>query len=260
MCIVALAWQVVEGLPICLLSNRDEFYIRPTQSLRHWQDSPIIAGQDLQSGGTWMGITETGRWAVITNYRDASDQRIYPTSRGEIVADYLASDLPPIRFAQQLEQRQQDYAGFNLIVGDRQQAVYMSNRGEAPQVLAHGVYVMSNGLMSEHWAKTQHLRQRFVQEFLPLLALPEVSESDLQQVAWDILEDQRQRLPEQLPQTGIAQELEQLLSSTFIASPNYGTRCSNFLRCFQQHVVWLEKIQQGPQQGKIQRIEFSYSG
>ncbi|MHA3104242.1 NRDE family protein [Acinetobacter sp. ANC 3791] len=260
MCIVALAWQVVEGLPICLLSNRDEFYIRPTQSLRHWQDSQVIAGQDLQSGGTWMGITETGRWAVITNYRDASDQRTYPTSRGEIVADYLASNLPPIRFAQQLEQRQQDYAGFNLIVGDRQQAVYMSNRGEAPQVLAHGVYVMSNGLMSEYWAKTQHLRQRFVQEFLPLLALPEVSESDLQQVAWDILEDQRQRLPEQLPQTGIAHELEQLLSSTFIASPNYGTRCSNFLRCFQQHVVWLEKIQQGPQQGKIQRIEFSYSG
>lgn len=260
MCIVALAWQVVEGLSICLLSNRDEFYLRPTQSLRHWQDSPIIAGQDLQSGGTWMGITETGRWAVITNYRDASDQRTYPTSRGEIVADYLASDLPPIRFAQQLEQRQQDYAGFNLIVGDRQQAVYMSNRGEAPQVLAHGVYVMSNGLMSEHWAKNQHLRQRFVQEFLPLLALPDVSESDLQQVAWDILEDQRQRLPEQLPQTGIARELEQLLSSTFIASPNYGTRCSNFLRCFQQHAVWLEKTQQGAQQGKIQRIEFSYSG
>jgi uncharacterized protein with NRDE domain len=109
-------------------------------------------------------MTEVGRWAVITNYRDASDQRTYPTSRGDIVADYLVSELPPIRFAQQLEQHQQDYAGFNLIVGDRQQAVYMSNRGEAPQVLANGVYVVSNGLMSEHWAKNQHLRQRFVQE------------------------------------------------------------------------------------------------
>lgn len=259
MCIVALAWQVIEGLPLCLLSNRDEFYARPTQALKHWENSPIIAGQDLQSGGTWMGMTEVGRWAVITNYRDASDQRTYPTSRGDIVADYLASELPPIRFAQQLEQHQQDYAGFNLIVGDRQQAVYMSNRGEAPQVLANGVYVVSNGLMSEHWAKNQHLRQRFVQELLPLLALPDVTESELQQVAWDILEDQRQRLPEQLPQTGISLELEQLLSSTFIVSPNYGTRCSNFLRGFQQYAQWLEKTQHGQQQGAVQTIEFSYT-
>ena len=260
MCIVALAWQVIEGLPLCLLSNRDEFYARPTQALKHWENSPIIAGQDLQSGGTWMGMTEVGRWAVITNYRDASDQRTYPTSRGDIVADYLASELPPIRFAQQLEQHQQDYAGFNLIVGDRQQAVYMSNRGEAPQVLANGVYVVSNGLMSEHWAKNQHLRQRFVQELLPLLALPDVTESELQQVAWDILEDPRQRLPEQLPQTGISLELEQLLSSTFIVSPNYGTRCSNFLRIFSQHCIWLEKTQHGQPQRVVQTIEFSYSG
>lgn len=258
MCIVALAWQVIEGLPLCLLSNRDEFYARPTQALKHWENSPIIAGQDLQSGGTWMGMTETGRWAVITNYRDASDQRTYSTSRGDIVADYLASELPPIRFAQQLEQYQQDYAGFNLIVGDRQQAIYMSNRGEAPQVLANGVYVVSNGLMSEHWAKTQHLRHRFVQELLPLLVLPDVTESELQQVTWDILEDPRQRLPEQLPQTGICLELEQLLSSTFIVSPNYGTRCSNFLRIFSQHCIWLEKTQYAAKQDVIQNIEFDF--
>lgn len=117
---------------------------------------------------------------------------------------------------------------------------------------------MSNGLMSEHWAKTQHLRQRFIQELLPLLALPNISESELQHVAWDILEDQHQRLSEQLPQTGISQELEQLLSSTFIVSPHYGTRCSNFLRAFSQHVVWLEKTQYGEQQGQIQPLEFRY--
>ena len=259
MCIVALAWHVVDGLPLCLLSNRDEFYARPTQPLQHWDNSPIIAGQDLQSGGTWMGVTETGHWAVITNYRDATDQRTYPTSRGDIVADYLASDLPPIRFAQQLEQHQQAYAGFNLIVGNRQQAVYMSNRGEAPQVLAHGVYVLSNGLMSDPWAKTQHLRQRFVQELLPLLALPDVPESDLQQVAWDILQDQRQRAVAQLPQTGISQALEQLLSSTFIASPDYGTRCSNFLRLFEQRLNWLEKNQYGEASKLIRCIELDFS-
>lgn len=70
MCIVALAWQVLDHMPLCLISNRDEFYQRPTQVLNYWENSPVIAGKDLQSGGTWMGITASGRWAVITNFRD----------------------------------------------------------------------------------------------------------------------------------------------------------------------------------------------
>ncbi|KAB0629598.1 NRDE family protein, partial [Burkholderia stagnalis] len=152
------------------------------------------------------------------------------TSRGHLIQSFLESELAPIRFAQQLEQQQQDYAGFNLFVGDREQAVYMSNRGEAPQVLANGVYVVSNGLMSEDWQKTQHLRKRFTQEFLPMLQQAQISEAELRHVAWDILEDERKVIADLLPDTGISTEMEALLSSTFIQSPVYGTRCSNFLR------------------------------
>ncbi|MFH7347809.1 NRDE family protein [Acinetobacter variabilis] len=245
MCIVALAWRVLDETPLCLISNRDEFYQRPTQALYEWENSPIIAGQDLQSGGTWMGITASGRWAVITNFRDGSDKNNYPTSRGHIIQHFLESELTPIRFAQELEKRQCDYAGFNLFVGDRDQAVYMSNRGEAPQVLAHGVYVVSNGLMSEDWQKTRHLRKRFTQEFLPMLQYPDMPESDLCYAVWDILEDERKIIPELLPKTGISHEMEQLLSSTFIQSPVYGTRCSNFLRMKTDEWQWLEKSQQG---------------
>ncbi|MFT4020801.1 MAG: NRDE family protein [Acinetobacter sp.] len=259
MCIVAIAWQVMDEMPLCLLSNRDEFYARPTSRLHDWPKSPIIAGQDLQSGGTWMGITPHGRWAVITNYRDGHDQQQYAASRGEIIADYLQSTQSPQQFAQSLQQRQHLYAGFNVVFGTRQQALYMSNRGEAPQPLPQGVYVLSNGLMSEYWAKTQHLRQRFVQEFLPLAVLPSVTEQQLQQVVWDLLEDSRQRLPQQLPNTGIARELEQLLSSTFIQSEGYGTRCSNWLRFYRDRAVWLEKIQQGEQLGEVQRIALSFA-
>ncbi len=245
MCIVALAWRVLDETPLCLISNRDEFYQRPTQALYEWENSPIIAGQDLQSGGTWMGITTSGRWAVITNLRDGNDKNNYPTSRGHIIQHFLESELKPIRFAQELEKRQCDYAGFNLFVGDRDQAVYMSNRGEAPQVLAHGVYVVSNGLMSEDWQKTRHLRKRFTQEFLPMLQYPDMPESDLCYAVWDILEDERKIIPELLPKTGISHEMEQLLSSTFIQSPVYGTRCSNFLRMKTDEWQWLEKSQQG---------------
>jgi len=251
MCIVALAWRVLDDTPLCLISNRDEFYQRPTVALHAWQNSPIIAGQDLQSGGTWMGITTSGRWAVITNFRDGQDQKSYPTSRGHILQDFLESELTPIRFAQELEKKQCDYAGFNLFVGDREQAVYMSNRGEAPQVLVHGVYVVSNGLLTEHWEKTRHLRKRFTQEFLPMMQHPDIPESDLYYAVWDILEDERKIIPELLPKTGISHELEQLLSSTFIQSPAYGTRCSNFLRMKTDEWQWLEKSQQGETAGQI---------
>ena len=251
MCIVALAWQVLEDTPLCLISNRDEFYARPTAGLKTWGNSPIIAGQDLQSGGTWMGVTESGRWAVVTNFRDATDKKTYPTSRGHLIQAFLESDLTPIRFAQALEKRQCDYAGFNLFVGDRQQAVYMSNRGEAPQVLANGVYVVSNGLMSEDWEKTKHLRKRFTQEFLPMLQQTQIPEHDLNYAAWDILEDERKIIPDLLPDTGISKEMEELLSSTFIQSPIYGTRCSNFLRMTTDQWQWIEKTQQGEQQGKF---------
>ncbi len=257
MCIVALAWQVLHDTPLCLISNRDEFYQRPTSGLKTWQNSRIIAGQDLQSGGTWMGVTESGRWAVLTNFRDATDQKKYPTSRGHLIQRFLESDLTPIRFAQALEKQQCDYAGFNLFVGDQHQAVYMSNRGEAPQVLAQGVYVVSNGLMTEHWEKTKHLRKRFTQEFLPMLQQTTTAEADLEFAVWDILEDERKIIPELLPQTGISAEMEALLSSTFIQSPIYGTRCSNFLRMKNQTWLWQEKSQQGQTQGEIIKLNFS---
>lgn len=259
MCIVALAWQVLDDTPLCLISNRDEFYQRPSAALYAWENSPIIAGKDLQSGGTWMGITASGRWAVLTNFRDASDKTQYPTSRGHLIQAFLESDLTPIRFAQALEKRQCDYAGFNLFLGDSNQAVYMSNRGEAPQVLAQGVYVVSNGLMTEHWEKTRHLRKRFTQEFLPMLQQTTTSEADLEFAVWDILEDERKIIPELLPQTGISLEMEELLSSTFIQSPVYGTRCSNFLRMKNQQWQWQEKSQQGTTQGNIIQINLPLS-
>lgn len=259
MCIVAIAWQVLDQMPLCLISNRDEFYHRPTQALAVWEHSGIIAGRDLASGGTWMGVTKTGRWAVLTNYRDGQDQKNYPTSRGHIISDFLDAEMTPIRFCQQLATRQCEYAGFNLMVGDQHQAVYMSNRGEAPQVLPSGVYVVSNGLMGEHWEKTRHLRKRFTQELLPLLQLndEQLKASDLDYAVWDILEDQRKIAQELLPNTGIADEMEMLLSSTFIQSPVYGTRCSNFLRLQHHQWQWLEKTQHGKARGDIQQLSIA---
>ena len=256
MCIVAIAWQVLDETPLCLISNRDEFYHRPASPIQQWENSPIIAGQDLQSGGTWMGVTASGRWAVVTNFRDGHDKTTYPTSRGHLIQQYLESDLTPIRFAQKLEMSQCDYAGFNIFFGTQDQAVYMSNRGEAPQILAKGVYVVSNGNMSDAWEKTRHLRKRFTQELLPLMQLniEQQQDYDLEYAVWDILEDERKIEIELLPETGISTEMEALLSSTFIQSPIYGTRCSNFLLYKNAEWNWLEKTQQGELKGQIRDL------
>lgn len=254
MCIVAIAWHVLEDMPLCLISNRDEFYHRPTQNLHYWENSPIHAGRDLQSGGTWMGVTASGRWAIVTNFRDGRDKNSYNTSRGQLIQHFLESEEPPIRFAQALEKQQCDYAGFNLFIGDRTQAVYMSNRGEAPYILPKGVYVVSNGLMSEGWEKTKHLRQRFTQELLPMMQLASISADDRESAVWNILEDDHKVIPNLLPDTGISLEMEALLSSTFIQSPVYGTRCSNFLTLSHHAWQWAEKSQQGENAGQIERL------
>ena len=251
MCIVAIAWHVLENRPLCMISNRDEFYHRPASSIHAWPNSPIIAGQDLQSNGTWMGVTASGRWAIVTNFREGHDKKSYATSRGQLIQAFLESDATPIRFAKQIEKVQCDYAGFNLFLGDQTQAVYMSNRGEAPQVLPTGVYVVSNGLMSDDWEKNRHLRKRFTQEFLPMLQHDDTPQSDIEYAVWDILEDERKIIPDLLPNTGITSEMEALLSSTFIQSPVYGTRCSNFLSLTHQQFEWFEKTQQGEQQGRV---------
>lgn len=256
MCIVAIAWRVLDNTPLFLISNRDEFYQRPTQSLDYQEDLEIFSGKDLQSGGTWLGTTKTGRWAIITNYRDGTDKRQFATSRGHLVQQFLQSELLPIRFAEQLLKNQQNYAGFNLILGNREQAVYLSNRGESPQILANGVYVLSNGLMSDNWAKTNHLRKRFTQELLPIIQQKNNIDDDILNHSFEILQDTRQPPIEQLPNTGVSLVWEQLLSSTFVKGENYGTRCSNVLMMTDDKLIWYEKQQHGENIGIYEVIEY----
>lgn len=256
MCIVTLAWQSLPDCPLLLLSNRDEFYQRPTQPLHYWQDDAIYAGRDLQQGGTWLGVTQRGRWAVVTNIRERLDHT-NPYSRGQLIVDYLTCAWSPMQFARALVDDQQRYGGFNLMVGTLQQAVYMSNRGEAPQLLPAGVYVMGNGLISHHWEKDARLRQRFVQELLPVVQRDQDMRLHLD-IAWQLLDDQRTVPLHLLPVTGVEPELEQQLSAVCIAGDEYGTRCSNVLQMTSQHIQWWEKQQQGELKGTINTMHCAY--
>ena len=259
MCIVAIAWQLFDDLPLVLLSNRDEFLQRPTQPLHQWSDQPIYAGRDSQSGGTWLGVHQqpysqqrqdfqieehqqsdiyqnNGRWAAVLNFRDGVQASADERSRGELVTKFLTSDLSPMAFARQISL--QDYAGFNLIVGNAEQAVIVNNRGYAPTALHSGLHVFSNGQPDESWFKTEKLRGRLRQEVLPLIG--ENSRLNYwQDAALRVMSDKTLAPEDKLPETGVAKPIEQALSSVFIAPivlndtaikmPSYGTRTQSIL-------------------------------
>ena len=241
MCIVALAWQLFEDKPLVLLSNRDEFLQRPTRALHEWQlpnGQKIIAGQDTQAGGTWLGIDPVhGRWGVILNYREIiKDKPVFATSRGQLILDYLSGEWSPLAFARQIDLP--SYDGFNLVIGDRQQAVLLNNKGYGIEVLAKGLYVLSNGQPNTAWFKTEKLRRRVRQELLPLLAgHGDWQTANWKNVAFEILQDSERAPITQLPDTGVGMETELALSSIFIPANrldkllgnSYGTRVSSLL-------------------------------
>ena len=228
MCIVALCWQLTANYPIVVLGNRDEFRARPALACQPWPDRPIIAGRDLQSGGAWFGVNpEAGRWAVVTNVREPVSAHEGLRSRGELVADFLDPQdqaCSPLTYARQLAG--QAYPGFNLLIGTRDQAVYISNRGDGPIVLAPGLYVLSNAALDTPWPKVERLRQRVAQEVLPLLVQPQ---TDWLAAAFTVLQDTVQPPIEQLPDTGIGLAWEQMLGTIWIDQPAYGSRASTVL-------------------------------
>ena len=82
MCLILVAYRCHPGYRLLVAANRDEFYDRPATPLAFWDDAPqVMAGRDLKAGGTWLGITRTGRFAALTNYRDPTRQAPNAPSR-----------------------------------------------------------------------------------------------------------------------------------------------------------------------------------
>lgn len=216
MCLIVVGWRVHPDYPLVVAANRDEFYSRPSTSLARWPDSPqVIAGRDLEAGGTWLGVTTSGRFAAVTNVREpgmAKGER----SRGDLTREFLLSDLPAIEYANQLNGA--EFSGFNLLIGDGNSLVYCSNRnGCAPHPLPPGVYGVSNHLLDSPWPKLLAARQAF-SDALP--SLPDESRFFALLADQDIVPDA------ELPRTGVSVEWERLLSAIFVKSDSYGTRAS----------------------------------
>ncbi len=220
MCLVLLAHRVHPSLPLIVAANRDEFHARPAQKMHWWVEKPdILAGRDLQAGGTWLGLDRSGRFATITNYRDAVPPSGRRPSRGELVTAFLESERPPLEFVRSIDGAR--YAGFNLLVADRDQVAYLSNRDGSSGALPPGIYGVANATLDTPWPKVERSRA----ELERLIRDGTVNETELLR----LLSDRRRASARDVEPAGLPFEKAHALSAPFIVLPDYGTRCSTVL-------------------------------
>ena len=223
MCLILISYDVNPHYGLILAANRDEYYVRPTQPLRFWDDSPdILAGRDLQGYGTWLGITRSGRLAAITNYRDPTSEQENSPSRGWLVRNFLDGKESPASYLEQIKADERRYNGFNLFLADESGLYYFSNRENEIKKLEKGLYGLSNHLIDTPWSKVQKGKAGLAR------LLSAEKEIDLEDI-FDILADRSLAPDEKLPDTGVGLEKERMLSPLFIISSDYGTRSSSVI-------------------------------
>ena len=231
MCLLFYCHEAHREYPFILLANRDEFYERPTRSAEFWDDVPdVLAGRDLRRGGTWLGLTRSGRWAALTNFREPSSN-MFDRSRGDIVRAYLTSGRAARGFAAELSEIAQEYDGFNLLFGDPGGSFWLSNRSREFRNLDPGIYGLSNHLLETPWPKVTAGKRNLAAQ----LTGDVVADRLFQALTDRTVHEQG------LPDTGVDPEVERTLSSAFITSARYGTRSSTLVMMNRQGGVYFEE-------------------
>ena len=162
MCLLVLAWKSHPRYRLIVAANRDEFHDRPTAPLGWWpDDSRILAGRDLRGSGTWLGAARSGRFGVVTNFRELERPAADAPSRGDLVTALpVRSDLAAGILRRPARPRAA-YAGFNLLLGGPRSLYYYSNRdGLEARPLGRGIYGLSNHWLDSPWPKLLRTRTR----------------------------------------------------------------------------------------------------
>ena len=233
MCLIAWNWQPDSPTPLLLIANRDEFYARPTASLSWWVDAPILAGRDLQAGGTWLGIGRNRRLAALTNHRDLANLRDDAPSRGELVSAFLQADISASDYLSELAGRAGNYNPFNLLVFDGTHLLGLESRHAKVITLQPGIGAVSNADFLTPWPKLARLSS----SLQTLLA--QAHPSDAQLLA--LLHNPSVAADADLPATGLPLAFERALSAAFVALPDYGTRASSVVRIEANSIAFLEQ-------------------
>ena len=236
MCLIFLSLNNHPNYKFILAANRDEFYNRRTAPADYWSDFPsILGGRDLEANGTWLGMTKSGKVSLLTNYRDPKNINPQAPSRGRLVSDFLKTDIAAAEYLSAIEKEGKKYNGFNLLAGTINGLYYLSNYADGVRKLQSGFFGLSNHLLDTPWPKVTRGKERLH----PILEEPEIRPVQL----FEFLYDNHRAEDEALPNTGVGLERERVLSSMFIKSPNYGSRCSTVVLVDQSnHVLFAERV------------------
>src|SRR5882762_1670383 len=242
MCLIFLSLHQHKTYKLIVAANRDEFYARKTVAAEFWSDHPeIVGGRDLEARkpdgtcGTWMAMNKNGRIAMVTNYRDLKNIKSIAPSRGHLVTDFLLSDESPEKYLKSIEPNASLYNGFNLIVGNAEELFYLSNYKKGIVKIEDGFHGLSNHLLDTLWPKVTKGKEKMK----PLFGEKKIKSAKI----LDALYDEQQAPDDQLPDTGVGLERERMLSSMFIKSPNYGSRCSTVVTIDQQNKAqFIERV------------------
>lgn len=228
MCLILFAYKVIPGCPLIVAANRDEWFSRPAIPAGFWTDHPqILAGRDLQAGGTWLGVSTQGRFAALTNFRNPNDRRLDAPSRGALVSSFLTGTMSARSFIDELAGQADAYNGFSMLAGDNSGLFCYSNRGGGPIEVQPGVHGLSNHLLDTPWPKVV----KGCAGLGHLLPQPYRSRHYL-----DLMDDSVPPEEQTMPQSQPGQDWERSLSSMRIMKGEYGTRCSTALRLCQDGV------------------------
>lgn len=234
MCILFFAIKQHPKYPVIICANRDEFHQRPTQSMHWWPNndvltddvlannlltSNVLAGKDLQAGGTWLGLNKQGRFSALTNFRQPQLFDKNKKSRGDLVLQALANQDNDI--TKQLTESSNNYNAFNLVFGQLDNLMCFDSVSEKKQVLNSGFHSLCNGALDDIWPKMALGQAKLADEIKD-------HSLDIEQL-FKLMKSSQQAQIEHLPKTGVPLNWEQLLSSIFIISPEYGTRTTNII-------------------------------
>jgi uncharacterized protein with NRDE domain len=239
MCVLAFAWNVHPRWRLLLVGNRDEAYARPSEPLQRWPEAPdLIAGRDIEAGGTWMGVREPARACVVTNVRDphAAQDR---ASRGWLVTDFLRGADSAAHRAEALEADAARYRPFNLLLFDAEGARFVSNApGVRTRAIEDGVHGLSNGDLDAPWPKVRRVTT-VLQDWL-------ASHTEGFAPLFDAFVDETPAPDATLPDTGVGIELERRLSPVFVRSERYGTRATTLIALSRDGGGFIEEHRFGP--------------
>ena len=242
MCLVLFSYDPDGRRPLVVAANRDEFYARPARSAHYWDEAPtVFAGRDLSAGGSWLGVTASGRFATVTNFAEEAADEVAPQSRGALVGDFLTGTATAHDLAHHVQGAQ--YKGFNLLLYDGERLVYTSNRGITEDLDA-GVYGLANAELGATWPKVESGRG----------ALTAARERADPRALIDLLHDETQPPDDLLPRRGRPIELERRVAPCFIRGEEYGTRASTAV-IFENGEIRFAEQNYGPGGAELDALE-----